>query len=67
MANLQQRIIAELGVKPAIEPTAEIRRRVDFLTDYLRSTPAQGFVLGIRVARPAATSPPTYHRSAGCG
>src|SRR5918997_460592 len=47
MANLQQQIIAELGVKPAIEPNAEIRQRVDFLTDYLRSTPAQGYVLGI--------------------
>jgi NAD+ synthase len=47
MANLQQRIIAELGVQPVIEPTAEIRRRVGFLKDYLRSTPAQGYVLGI--------------------
>ncbi len=47
MANLQQRIIAELGVKPAIEPKAEIRQRVDFLKDYLGSTPAQGYVLGI--------------------
>jgi NAD+ synthase len=47
MANLQQRIIAELGVKPVIEPTVEIRQRIDFLTDYLSSTPAQGFVLGI--------------------
>ncbi len=47
MANLQQRIIAELGVKPAIAPKAEIRQRVDFLTDYLRSTPAQGYMLGI--------------------
>ena len=47
MANLQQRIIAELGVKAAIEPEAEIRRRIDFLKDYLRSTPAEGYVLGI--------------------
>src|ERR687894_1732803 len=47
MGNLQQRISAELGVRPAIEPKAEIRRRVDFLKDYLRSTPAQGYVLGI--------------------
>lgn len=28
-------------------PKVEIRRRVDFLKDYLRSTPATGFVLGI--------------------
>src|SRR4029453_12398808 len=47
MANLQQRIIAELGVRAAIEPKTEIRQRVDFLKDYLRSTPAEGFVLGI--------------------
>jgi NAD+ synthase len=47
MANLQQRIIAELGVQPVIEPKAEIRQRLDFLKDYLRSTPAEGFVLGI--------------------
>jgi NAD+ synthase len=47
MANLRQRILAELGVKPAIEPEAEIRQRVDFLKDYLRSTPAEGYVLGI--------------------
>ena len=47
MANLQQRIIAELGVTASIEPQAEIRQRVDFLKDYLRSTPARGYVLGI--------------------
>src|SRR5688500_14120133 len=47
MANLRQRIIAELGVQPVIEPATEIRRRVGFLKDYLRSTPAEGFVLGI--------------------
>ncbi|HET6530259.1 MAG TPA: ammonia-dependent NAD(+) synthetase [Actinoplanes sp.] len=47
MANLRQRIIADLGVQPAIEPTAEIRRRVAFLRDYLGSAPAQGYVLGV--------------------
>jgi NAD+ synthase len=47
MANLQRRIIAELGVQAAIEPEAEVRRRVGFLCDYLRSTPARGYVLGI--------------------
>ena len=47
MATLRQRISAELGVRPEIEPGAEIRRRVEFLKDYLRSTPAQGFVLGV--------------------
>ncbi|QRP50132.1 ammonia-dependent NAD(+) synthetase [Amycolatopsis sp. FDAARGOS 1241] len=47
MANLRQQIVAELGVKPTIIPKVEIRERVDFLKDYLRSTPAKGYVLGI--------------------
>ncbi|MFE3190311.1 ammonia-dependent NAD(+) synthetase [Nocardia sp. NPDC059240] len=47
MGNLREEIIAELGVLPAIEPKLEVRRRIDFLKDYLRSTPATGFVLGI--------------------
>ncbi|GIF21827.1 NAD+ synthase [Actinoplanes tereljensis] len=47
MTDLRKHILAELGVNPAIVPADEIRRRVDFLKDYLRSTPAQGFVLGI--------------------
>ncbi|MFB7717545.1 ammonia-dependent NAD(+) synthetase [Nocardia sp. NPDC056100] len=47
MGDLRESIIAELGVLPAIEPKTEVRRRIDFLKDYLRSTPAKGFVLGI--------------------
>ncbi|WP_306362665.1 ammonia-dependent NAD(+) synthetase [Nocardia sp. CC227C] len=47
MGNLRDEIIAELGVAPTIEPKLEVRRRIDFLKDYLRSTPAVGFVLGI--------------------
>jgi NAD+ synthase len=47
MVNLRQRILDELGVKPAIEPEVEIRQRVEFLKGYLRSTPAEGYVLGI--------------------
>ncbi|MEU5877674.1 ammonia-dependent NAD(+) synthetase [Spirillospora sp. NPDC047279] len=47
MAELRERILAELGVRAVIEPKEEIRRRVDFLKDFLRSTPAKGFVLGI--------------------
>ncbi|MFE3256352.1 ammonia-dependent NAD(+) synthetase [Nocardia sp. NPDC059091] len=47
MGNLRAQIIAELGVLPDIEPKTEVRRRIDFLKDYLRSTPATGFVLGI--------------------
>src|SRR5215813_5991481 len=47
MASLRERILAELGVKATIVPKDEIRQRVDFLKDYLRSTPANGYVLGI--------------------
>lgn len=47
MRELQASIIDEMGVKPQIDPAAEIERRVAFLTEYLRSTGANGFVLGI--------------------
>lgn len=47
MGNLREEIIAELGVLPVIEPKTEVRQRIDFLKDYLRSTPTKGFVLGI--------------------
>ncbi|MQY23220.1 NH(3)-dependent NAD(+) synthetase [Nocardia sp. RB20] len=47
VGTLRQDIIAELAVQPVIEPKVEVRRRVDFLKAYLRSTPATGFVLGI--------------------
>ncbi|MET9553307.1 ammonia-dependent NAD(+) synthetase [Streptomyces sp. NPDC006645] len=47
MVNQREQILAELGVKTTIVPKVEIRRRIDFLKDYLRSTPATGYVLGI--------------------
>ncbi|MEV8331373.1 ammonia-dependent NAD(+) synthetase [Streptomyces niveus] len=47
MVNQREQLLAELGVRTTIVPKVEIRRRVDFLKDYLRSTPATGFVLGI--------------------
>jgi NAD+ synthase len=47
MANLREQILAELGVKAAVVPKVEVRQRIDFLKDYLRSTPAKGYVLGI--------------------
>ncbi|PTR31779.1 NAD+ synthase [Rhodococcus sp. OK519] len=47
MAISRAQIIAELGVEPTIDPAAQIRNRVQFIKDYLRSTPAKGFVLGI--------------------
>lgn len=47
MADLREQIITELAVKPTIEPKVEIRQRIEFLKDYLRSTAAKGYVLGI--------------------
>jgi NAD+ synthase len=47
VADLRQQILGELGVKATVAPKVEIRERVDFLKDYLRSTPARGFVLGV--------------------
>ncbi|MFC9787850.1 ammonia-dependent NAD(+) synthetase [Rhodococcus sp. NPDC127528] len=47
MATLRARILQELGAKPTVDPASEVRTRVQFLKDYLRSTPAKGFVLGI--------------------
>lgn len=47
MRELQAKIIEEMGVKPEIDPAAEVAARVDFLKDYLKATGAKGFVLGI--------------------
>ncbi|WP_413542534.1 ammonia-dependent NAD(+) synthetase [Citricoccus nitrophenolicus] len=47
MRELQRAIIAEMGVRPEIDPATEITERVTFLQDYLRSAGARGFVLGI--------------------
>lgn len=47
MTNLRKQILDELGVRPSIVPTDEIRRRVDFLKDYLRASRTRGYVLGV--------------------
>lgn len=47
MTELQSEIIRALGVKPVVVPAEEIRARTEFMKDYLRSTGAKGFVLGI--------------------
>ncbi|WP_342023104.1 ammonia-dependent NAD(+) synthetase [Arthrobacter citreus] len=47
MRQLQAEIIAEMGVQPEIDATAEIRRRVDFLKSYAEASHTNGFVLGI--------------------
>lgn len=43
----QQDIVEALGVRPSIDPAAEVERRVSFLVDYLAATGAKGLVLGI--------------------
>lgn len=45
--DLQTHIINALGVRPLIDPEAEIEKRVAFLVDYVQATRAAGFVLGI--------------------
>ncbi|MDI9895325.1 ammonia-dependent NAD(+) synthetase [Rhodococcus sp. IEGM 1381] len=46
-SEVRTSIMRELAVQSTIDPVTEVRRRVDFLKDYLSSTPATGFVLGI--------------------
>lgn len=47
MSTLQQQIIERLGVKPSIDPAAEIRKRVDFLKDYVKNTGTSGLLIAI--------------------
>lgn len=47
MDGLREAIRRELRVTPEIDPASEIRRRVDFLKNYLATTGTEGFVLGI--------------------
>jgi len=47
MRELQREIIAEMGVRPTIDPAEEVARRVAFLQDYVRAAHAGGLVLGI--------------------
>jgi len=47
MTPLQARIIYDLNVQPSIVPADQVRMRIDFLKQYLLSTSAKGFVLGI--------------------
>lgn len=47
MSELQKQIVAEMGIKAEIDPSEEIRKRVQFLCDYLKASGTNGFVLGI--------------------
>lgn len=45
--SLQEEIIARFGVKPEIDVDAEIRRRVDFLKEYVLKAGASGLLIAI--------------------
>ena len=41
--TLQETIIAQLGVKPSIDPKEEIRKSVDFLKAYMLKHPSVSY------------------------
>ncbi|QDZ43115.1 ammonia-dependent NAD(+) synthetase [Corynebacterium sp. sy039] len=45
--SLQEKIIQELDIAPAFDPQTEITKRINFLCDYLSTSGACGFALGI--------------------
>lgn len=45
--DLQLQIIKELGVKPVIDVDEEIRKRVDFLKEYVRKAGSSGLLISI--------------------
>ncbi|MCL6453358.1 MAG: ammonia-dependent NAD(+) synthetase [Alicyclobacillus sp.] len=47
MADWQKRIQRELHVHPTIDAAVEVRRRIEFLKQYLTATGNRGYVLGI--------------------
>ncbi|WP_109688983.1 ammonia-dependent NAD(+) synthetase [Tumebacillus permanentifrigoris] len=47
MSKLQEQVIETLGVQPAIDPQAEIRKRVELLKQYVQQTGVRGYVLGL--------------------
>lgn len=47
MTTLQQQIIERLGVKPGIDPAAEVRKRVDFLKQYVLDSKTNGLLIAI--------------------
>lgn len=44
---LHAQIVAELGVRPTIDPAEEVERRVRFIADYMQTTGVRALVLGI--------------------
>lgn len=45
--SLQQEIIERFGVLPEIDPAAEIRKRVDFLKEYVKKSGTTGLLIAI--------------------
>jgi NAD+ synthase len=45
--SLQREIIERLGVQPTIDPDAEIRKRVDFLKEYVNKSGTTGLLIAI--------------------
>ncbi|WP_274652910.1 ammonia-dependent NAD(+) synthetase [Paenibacillus humicola] len=45
--SLQQEVIERLGVKPEIDPEAEVRKRVDFLKEHVRKSGTTGLLIAI--------------------
>ncbi|WP_454192592.1 ammonia-dependent NAD(+) synthetase [Paenibacillus sp. Marseille-Q7038] len=45
--SLQEQIIAELKVKKSINPEEEVRKRVDFLKDYVKQSRTKGLLIAI--------------------
>lgn len=44
---LHAQIVAELGVRPTINPAEEVERRVQFIANYMQTTGVRALVLGI--------------------
>ncbi|MGD6818070.1 ammonia-dependent NAD(+) synthetase [Metabacillus sp. 84] len=49
--SLQKQIMKALNVQPDLDPAKEIRKRVDFLKEYIKATKAKGYVLGISLGQ----------------
>jgi NAD+ synthase len=47
MRKLQAQIIRDLNVEPSIDAQNQVRRRIDFLKEYLRTTGAAGYLLAV--------------------
>lgn len=49
--TLQEQIMKALHVQPVIDPKVEIRKRVDFLKDYVKKQVQKDLYLGLAAAK----------------